>query len=107
MDFNKIVTQAKAALEAYGMNPDAVPLVVEGKTPTGKGALELIILEIARAVVAEIQTNAVVTTTLDQGLNGVFNAGVPVATDGGAALQTAWKAQTTGGAKDDATGGIA
>ena len=81
MDFNNIVTQAKTALEAYGMNPDAVPLVVEGKTPTGKGALELIILEIARAIVEEIQANAVVTTTVTTTVTGTLPAG-PVAAVG-------------------------
>ena len=40
---------------------------------------------------------------LDNGLNGIFTAGVPVPTDGGAVLQTAWKAQTLEGAKDKST----
>lgn len=44
-----------------------------------------------------------VEVTLDTSLNTVFTAGVPVPTDGGTALQTAWKAATTGGAADDAT----
>jgi hypothetical protein len=53
-----------------------------------------------------IKNNAVVSTTLDSGLNTVFSSGVAVPQDGGTALQTAWKAATTAGAKDDATGTI-
>ncbi len=32
---------------------------------------------------------------INTGLNNIFTAGVPAPGDGGAALQTAWKAQTT------------
>jgi hypothetical protein len=44
-----------------------------------------------------------IKTTLDQSLNTIFSAGVPVPTDGGAALKAAWIAATAAGAKDDAT----
>lgn len=51
-----------------------------------------------------MKANVVVKTSLDTGLNSVFTAGVPVPTDGGTALQTAWKAATIAGAADDSTG---
>lgn len=44
-----------------------------------------------------------VETRLDSSLNTIFNAGTPVANDGGLALQVAWKAATAAAAKDDAT----
>ncbi len=102
LDYSRITTAAKSALVGHGMKPDDVPF-----GSTGKGALELIIDEIAKAVINEITSNAVVTTGLDIGLNSVFTAGVPAPPDGGTALQTAWKAATIGGIADGATGGVA
>ena len=61
---------------------------------------------LATAIVDEIKNNAEVDTTLTSSLNSIFTAGVPVATDGGLALQTAWKLATAAGAKDSASGGI-
>lgn len=59
-----------------------------------------------QAMIDYMNANAVIKTSLDTGLNPVFSAGVPVPTDGGTALQTAWKAETTAGAADDSTGTI-
>lgn len=101
LDYTRITTAAIAALKTKGMKPDDVPF-----KETGKGALELIVDEIAKAVINEITSNAVVSTTLSTSLNTVFSAGVPAPNDGGAALQTAWKGATSGGAADGATGGI-
>lgn len=53
---------------------------------------------------AYLTSNAVVKSTLDSSLNTIFTSGVPVPTDGGTALKTAWTAITAAGAKDDATG---
>lgn len=52
MNFQNIVDQAKAELEGYGMKPDDVPFGT-----TGKGALELMITAISKAVLDEIVTN--------------------------------------------------
>jgi len=53
-----------------------------------------------------IVTNMVVTAALDTSLNTIFSSGAPAPTDGGAALQTAWKAATVGGTADGSTGGV-
>ena len=104
LDSSKITAAAKAALIAHGMQPDKVIFKVEGFPETGKSALELIIDEIAKAVVSEFVNNAVVKTTLNSSLNTIFAAGIPAPPDGGTALQTAWIAATLLGVKDGATG---
>ncbi len=68
--------------------------------------LKHFISSIVDAIIDEFVGNAVVNSTLDASLNTIFVGGIPVLTDGGAALQTAWIASTTAGAKDDSTGGI-
>jgi hypothetical protein len=53
-------------------------------------------------LVSNMEVNGI-NTTLDNSLNVVFTSGVPVPQDGGAALQTAWKASTAGGSSDNAS----
>lgn len=101
MDYTRPSAAALAALKGHGMKPDDVPFGI-----TGKGALELIVDEVTKAIINEISTNAVVKTSLDQSLNTIFLAGVPVPTDGGTALQLAWIAATNLGAKDNSTGEV-
>ena len=65
-----------------------------------------ICLSIATGVINHIISNMEIKgikATLDTSLNTVFSAGVPVAMDGGLALQTAWKTATAAGAADDST----
>lgn len=62
--------------------------------------VEIISQEIINHFIAE----AVVQTRLDLSLQTIFAAGVPIPTDGGAALQIAWSLATAAFAKDDATG---
>lgn len=85
-------------------------LVSAGRYP-GLDAEEIAQLKADMAITEQARidyqkANIVVKTTLDTGLNAVFAAGVPVPTDGGTALQTAWKVATTAGAADDSTGTI-
>lgn len=61
-----------------------------------------LLTELLTYIVDEIEIKSL-KTTLDTSLNTIFTAGVPVAMDGGLALQTAWKAATAAGAADDAT----
>lgn len=63
MDYTRITAAAKAELLGYGMKPDDVPFGT-----TGKGALELIVDAIAKAVINEITTNGVVSTTVAAGI---------------------------------------
>ena len=60
--------------------------------------------EVMKVIYDKIKQDAQVSTTLDTSLNTTFSAGVPVPQDGGLTLQTAWKAATTGGAADGASG---
>lgn len=64
------------------------------------------IVRVWTLILGFIAGNAEVSTALSTSLNTVFTNGVPVPTDGGTALQTAWKAGTAAGAADNATGTI-
>jgi hypothetical protein len=59
------------------------------------------------ALFDHIVSNMEVVTTLDTSLNSIFTGGAPVPTDGGLALQTAWKTATVAGVADDASGTVA
>lgn len=85
-------------------------LVAAGRYP-GLDAGEITQLKADMAIAEQARidyqkANVVVKTTLDTGLNPIFTGGVPVPTDGGAALQIAWKAATAAGIADDSTGTI-
>lgn len=58
--------------------------------------------KVCQYIVDQLEINGI-KETLDVSLNTIFTAGVPAPTDGGLALQTAWKAATTGGIADDST----
>lgn len=55
-------------------------------------------------IIDHFKAEAEVQTRLNLSLQTIFLAGVPVALDGGLALQTAWIAATAALVKDDATG---
>jgi len=61
---------------------------------------------IVEEIMKHIASNGEVSVKLTTGLNTVFTAGVPAPTDGGTALQTAWKLVTQGGVADSSTGTI-
>lgn len=79
--------------------------VVEGTPVSFNPALlliETIVDKLFDHIISNLEINGI-KTTLDTGLNAVFTAGVPVPTDGGTALQTAWKLFTQLGAADNST----
>jgi len=64
-------------------------------------------------IIKEFKDNAKVTVEIDSPMNQIFPSGVPVPTDGGAALQLAWTTATSvpsthkaSGEKSDTSGGI-
>lgn len=77
-----------------------------GMGASDKAAMKADIELFVEALFDHIKNNAVVSTTLSTSLNSVFSTGAPVPTDGGAALQTAWKGATAGGVADGSTGTI-
>jgi len=68
--------------------------------------LKMMCFAITTGIIEEILANLEikgVKVVLDTSLNQVFSAGVPVPMDGGAVLQTCWKAATMAGIADKAT----
>lgn len=61
---------------------------------------------IVEEILKHIADKGEIAVKLTTGLNTVFTAGVPVPTDGGTALQVAWKLVTQAGAADKSTGTI-
>lgn len=114
---NQLVDEIKAELDGYRFK---VPLpdgseewrklydftqVLEGTPSNFNPALlliETIVDKLFDHIISNLEINGI-KTTLDTGLNAVFTAGVPVPTDGGTALQTAWKLATQAGTADTAT----
>lgn len=86
-----------AAAESVSEAPDGTPIAPEPKTII-KAQMEVLM----SWLVANVEIKGV-KVVRDVSLNTVFTAGVPVPTDGGAALQIAWKAGTAGGAADGST----
>ena len=66
-------------------------------------AMEIMIEEILKHLAANIEVD---TSLINGGLNSVFIGGVPAPSDGGTALQVAWIASTSAGAKDKAKGTV-
>lgn len=119
MSLNKsqLVDEIKTVLEGYTFKvtlPDGseqwrklydFDQVLEG-TPTNFNPalllIQTIIDKLFDHIISNLEINGI-KTSLNVGLNSVFTSGVPVPTDGGTALQTAWKLFTQSGTADQAT----
>jgi len=93
LDYTRVTTAAVDALKAKGMKPDEVPF-----GSTGKGALELIVDEIAKAIINEFKTNAVVSTNV--------STTVSVASVSGVTAGAGVSGPGTGTGSGSGTGGI-
>ncbi len=98
---DRVVAASMTTLRGFGLKPDEVPY-----GDTGKSSMELVVQAVAAALIEEITTNGVVKVQLDQGLAAWMGVGVPVPTDGGAALKTTLIAAAQGKAYDTATGAM-
>lgn len=99
LDASRIAEAALSALAGRGFDLEAAPLA-----ETGKSALVHLVEAVSEAVVAEIRDHAEVQVALAAPLASWMGAGVPVPTDGGAALKTSLIAAAQ--SPIQATGGI-
>lgn len=75
-------------------NIEALALAIIPAPPAGASAEQIAAMTAARQNLKDHFLTEL-GNFINNGLNSVFTAGVPVPQDGGAALQTAWKAETS------------